>query len=281
MRIDACASLGDSMKNNALSKQLGICLLSVIMLTACNKPGNSGQVLAKVGDAELTVNQLNAELASLPQPSKAVAMENLVSRQLLVNAAVGKKLDQDPGVQMQIQRARDAVLSQAYIQQLVSEPPKVTDAEVNDFYQQNPAKFAQRTEFQFQQLVLESDNVDEGLQKTVQSGSWDEVSSYLLQHGLKYQRQMVWKSSAELPAELLEKIRNMQPGILFTVKEPKLTIVAVIRNKYNDPVEISDAKETIRRVLEQKKVQETLTTHLQQLKDAAKVSYTEQAKSLK
>lgn len=281
MRIDDCASRGDDMKNNALSRRLGLCLLSAMLLTACNKPSNSGQVLAKVGDAELTVNQLNAELAALPQPSKAVAMENLVSRQLLVNAAVGKKLDQDPGVQMQIQRARDAVLSQAYIQQLLSEPPKVTDAEINDFYQQNPAKFAQRTEFQFQQLVVESDSVDDGLQKVVQSGSWDEVSSYLLQHGVKYQRQMVWKSSAELPAELLDKIKNMQPGILFTVKEPKLTIVAVIRNKYNDPVEISDAKDSIRRALEQKKAQESLTTHLQQLKDAAKVSYTEQAKSLK
>jgi hypothetical protein len=74
----------------------------------------------------------------------------------------------------------------------------------------------------------------------VQSGSWDEVSSYLVQQ-------------SEIPAANGVEVQRRTPsGVagqdkyaarrLFTVKEPKLTIVAVIRNKYNDPVEISDAK---------------------------------------
>jgi hypothetical protein len=63
------------------------------------------------------VNQLNAEL-TLPQPSKAVAMENLVSRQLLVNAAVGKSWIRTQVFKCKC-NVRDAVLSQAYIQQLV------------------------------------------------------------------------------------------------------------------------------------------------------------------
>jgi hypothetical protein len=81
---------------------------------------------------------------------------------------------------------------------------------------------------------------DEGLQKRCNpvAGTRFPLTSYSLK--AKYQRQTVWKSSAELPVELLDKIYAARR--LFTVKEPKLTIVAVIRNKYNDPVEISDAK---------------------------------------
>src|ERR1019366_4323631 len=84
----------------------------------------SYQVVARVNTKEITILQLNAALAQVPnvtaETAKAASgplLERLIEQELLVQKAQDAKLDRNPQVAQAMEAAKRQVLATAYLQQ--------------------------------------------------------------------------------------------------------------------------------------------------------------------
>jgi len=124
-----------------------------IALAACHFPGlgggagkaPTGQVVATVGDREVTIRDLNAEMgaATFPDPkarkaAEQLALRNIIGRIVLADAAHEQGLDKTPDFAVQKRRAIDDVLAQSLQQKIIREVPQPSKDEVQTFMNAHP-----------------------------------------------------------------------------------------------------------------------------------------------
>lgn len=119
-----------------------------------------GQVAATVDGKEVTVSEVRAELGPLAGDPRAAAarqpdaLQTVVNRKLLADAAVDRGLDKTPEGAMLLQKAHELALIQLLQDSLVRAVPKVGAAQAADYVRDNPALFAQRRIILLEQLAV-------------------------------------------------------------------------------------------------------------------------------
>src|SRR6185369_1599295 len=89
-------------------------------------------------------------------------LDRVIDRELLVQQAQQLGLDRDPEVARKVEEARRQVLAQAWLDRAAARDNRSSAAETAKFYDENPALFAQRRIYRFQELVVSvpADKVD-------------------------------------------------------------------------------------------------------------------------
>jgi peptidylprolyl isomerase len=126
---------------------------------------SSGEVVARVGKIEFTADDIKAQIAGLGAREQNALSQNpnllsqtvrlLLANQLVLQQAEEKKFDQTPAVAAQLQRARDAALTELYLQS-VSTPPAgfPSDEEVQRIYDANRGSLLVPRQFQIAQILI-------------------------------------------------------------------------------------------------------------------------------
>ncbi|MDR9834281.1 EpsD family peptidyl-prolyl cis-trans isomerase [Herbaspirillum huttiense] len=256
-----------------------------VALSACGEKksaSSTSQVVAIVDGQEITIHQVNNELAKTggSQVTKQL-LDGLVARQLLVNAAKKDKLDADPAVLADMERARNLVLAQSYVASKLKSPARPLDQEVEDLYRKNPDWFAQRKQYEFGQLVIARSNLTPELNTLMdQPGKrMDEVVAWLDSHRIQYARQQVVKTSADLPPQMNASLKTMERGALFVVLEGQTAILTSLQDVKNAPLSLAVATPQIIQYLVTQKQNQASEQLVERLKGEAKIEYSEQAKS--
>lgn len=277
-----------AIKKNRTNPQLA-CAVAVLIaatLAACGNKHESkpGQALASVNGAEITVLQLNEELARANVPAaqqeqaRKRVLEALIDRQLLEAEAAKEKMDRDPKVMQSIERAKSTIVAQAYLQKRIGAPTRPTRAEVEQYYHQNPQFFANRKVFDMRQLVLPTADVTDAVKAAIDSSkSLDEVATWLDEHKIKYGRGQLARSTQELPPELSSKLVAMNKGQLFIIREGDRSMLLSINDIKEAPVTLEQAAPQIEQFLVNKKSKEAAEAELKRLRAAAKIEYLNKA----
>jgi EpsD family peptidyl-prolyl cis-trans isomerase len=169
----------------------------------------SGQVVARVAGQVITTQEIENEfrIANVPEDKdkdpavvKRVLGE-LVLRKYLLSQALNAKLDREPGVLLDLLRAREQVLENAYlVRTAASKAP--SKADVDRYIANNPSKFAARKALSVEQIVF---RIGPTAQTVVESSrdakSLDEIAQRLTSSGLPFNRAMGILSSGDLPNE--------------------------------------------------------------------------------
>ncbi|MDR6582028.1 peptidyl-prolyl cis-trans isomerase, EpsD family [Herbaspirillum sp. BH-1] len=275
-------------KHNKMATRMLVSTMLLMGLAACGekKPAaaSSSQVVAIVDGQEITIHQVNNELAKTggQQVTKQL-LDGLVARQLLINAAKKDKLDTDPAVLADMERARNLVLAQSYAATKVKAPARPLDQDIDDLYRKNPDWFAQRRQFEFAQLIVAGSSVTPELRELMdQRGKrLEDVVAWLDAHRVQYVRQNVIKTSADLPPQMNATLKNMERGTLFIVIEGQTSILTSLQDVKNAPVSLAVATPQIVQYLVTQKQNQASEQLLDRLKSEAKIEYSEQAKSFK
>jgi len=262
-----------------LSAAVGLAL--AVSLTACgDKKKEPGQSVASVNGEEITVLQLNDELAraNVPAAQQQAAskqlLESLIDRQLLVNAALKDKLDRDPKVVQAMERAKALILAQSYLQKRVGAQTPPTKAEIEDYYAKHPELFSQRKVFDLRQLVLASKDLGADVNKAMDSAkSLEEVAAWLDAHQIKYARAQASRSSTDLPPELSKKLQEMNKGQLFIVREGERALLISLAEVKEAPMTLDVAGQQIGQFLMNKKNKDGADAEMARLRAAAKIEY--------
>ncbi|WP_406851206.1 EpsD family peptidyl-prolyl cis-trans isomerase [Herbaspirillum huttiense] len=275
-----------SWQHNVAAKALVSAMLLVALAACGEKKAASGssQVVAIVDGQEITIHQVNNELAKTGgrQVTKQL-LDGLVARQLMINAAKKDKLDDDPAVLADMERARNLVLAQSYVASKLKAPVRPSDQEIEDFYRKNPDWFAQRKQYEFAQLIIAGTSLTPELSALMdQPGKrLDDVVGWLDSHRVQYARQQVVKTSADLPPQMNASLKTMERGTMFVVIEGPTAILTSLQDVKNVPMTLAVASPQIAQylvTLQQNQASEQL---VERLKKDAKIELTEQAKSFK
>jgi EpsD family peptidyl-prolyl cis-trans isomerase len=244
------------------------------------KEAKPGQTLARVDGSEITVLQLNEELqrASVPasqqQQASKQLLQALVDRQLLENEAAKEKLDRDPKVMQAIERARSLIIAQAYMQKKVGNVTRPGAAEVEAYFNKHPEFFANRKQFNMNELVVDTKDLSPDL-RTAANGakSLEEVAVWLDAHKVKYARTQVSRSTSDLPPEVSSKLLAMPKGQIFIVSENERALLIAIADVKDAPVTLAVAGPQIEQALAGEKNKELAAAEIKRLRTGAKIEY--------
>ncbi len=256
-------------------------LTTFVSISACsNKEKTAGQALARVNGEEITIHQVNDELsrtdvqAGQQEVSTKQLLESLIDSQLIIDEAKRNKIHRTPEVMQAIERAKARIIEQAYLEYVISKIAKPSMAEINDYFQKHPEYFADRKQFEMQQLVLSTKDISEELRLVFTSAkSIDEIATWLDKHNVRYERGQLSRNTTNLPEQMAEKLQKMNKGQLFIVKEGERNLLNSIQEIKDSPVTLKKSIPLIEQYLLNKKSRETMNAEILHLRSLAKIEY--------
>lgn len=272
------------MRATPASITLATCLLATLAgCSGSDKPAKAAsQVAVKVNGDELSIHQVNAQLARLqgvPADKADLArkqvVDGLVDQRLLVQQALEKKLDRDPDVLATIEHNRAQILAQAYVQKTIGAQARPNEAEVRKYYEDNPALFAQRRVYRLQELTtdLPVERVGDLKAALSTAKSMPEVATWLQKNRFQVNASSAVRGAEQLPLAHLATVNAMKDGqIEVFVSDRKVTVLQVLASQLQ-PVDDAKAAPAIEQFLATRKRDELARAELKRLRENAKLEY--------
>lgn len=139
------------------------------------KPGNP--VVAKVGDNEVTRADVLGFIQTLPPQTRQmplnrvfpVALEQVITSYVINTKAKGVNLDSDPRVKAQLDRVKQNIVREVFLQNKVEE--KLTDERVHEAYEAYAANFPKIDEVRVRHILLEDKAKAQEVLKKLKDGA--------------------------------------------------------------------------------------------------------------
>jgi EpsD family peptidyl-prolyl cis-trans isomerase len=236
-----------------------------LLLVGCGKGGENqaavskGQVIAHVGNDVVTVTELENEFRSANIPADKQKQPDIVKRVLgdlvlrkyLVQQALSAKLDREPGVLLDILRAREQVLASALISRNVAaKASAIGQAEVSKYIESNPQKFADRHLISIDQITFPISPDSQAVADSAQDlKSLDEADQKLTAMNVPHNRSAGYLSSGDVPQDLLAKMRySKRPEEVFFVRAGSNGVLLVVKGEEPRPL-VGEAASNLARQL--------------------------------
>jgi hypothetical protein len=129
------------------------CFLVVWALPAVAADLSEPQVLAKLGDAVITVQDFLLVAPMLsglakqvgPDSAKTQLLEGLIGQELFAREAVRLGLDKSPEVRAKLKQARNGLLAQEYMKWRTVQGVAIGDEEIAQYFEAHRSKFQGKT----------------------------------------------------------------------------------------------------------------------------------------
>jgi EpsD family peptidyl-prolyl cis-trans isomerase len=232
-----------------------------LLLAACGnknkRAATSGQVVAQVGDEVVTTQELDNELrlANIPeskQKDPAVIKQvlgELVVRKYLLQQALAAKLDREPGVLIELLRAREKVLESAFLARAIGSKA-LGKADVDKYIASNPSKFANRKLFNVEQIAFPLTPAAQTLvEANKNASSLDEIEQQLTAAGIPHGRQMGSLNSADIPSDFYNSIEAKKADDVFFVRVGPNGVFFKVKGEESRPLDGEAAANTARQLM--------------------------------
>ncbi len=253
-------------KNSVPRTALLACSLTLV-IAGCGKrsdqdPTSTGQVAAQVGSDVVTSLELDNEfrIANVPANRRkdvavvAPALDQLVLRKYLARKAIESKLDLEPAVQLNLTRAREQVLANAYMMREAA-TSAISKDEVTNYIARNPAQFAERH-------VLSIDQVRFGLTPAAEDfalanrhvPSLADADARLSAAGIEHNRSVGVLSVSDLPADFAAALHASKPNEVFYARSGAVGLYFTVMSEALQPLEGEAATRVARSHLEAERI---------------------------
>lgn len=203
---------------------------SSLAVTACSKSAPKapdGQVVAKLAGKDITQLEVEEELRRMSPPAdmekhtaERIALQNIIARRMLANAAEKQGLDKTPEFIMAERRAKEQLRVEALAQSVRQSVPQPSGDEVSNFINQNPDLFRDHKVYALDQIqFLQADDMNKLGLKDLHS--MDAVAAALTANNIQFQRKPATMDSLAVQPDFLKNVTDLhakQPGepFLFT-----------------------------------------------------------------
>jgi EpsD family peptidyl-prolyl cis-trans isomerase len=243
-----------------------------------------GQVAVKVNGQPIMAADFGAMSAfgggvPIGVPVSAAKMKAMVDAELLRQAAVDSGLDKDEAVRAELakssQESPRRILALAYVNKQLSSIPAPTDAEVNAYYNSNPAQFSERRQYKLDTCAIKGVSGKEAAIKAElkKSKKFDHFVRWLKAKKIAHGCVPVSLSSAQADEKLLQKLKNIPAGSSLVEDGKDLMAVTFVQDMQNDPLTLDQAKPAIVKTLMDKKKSEGYVSLIKELRAKAKIEY--------
>lgn len=259
--------------------------MSVFLLSACGKEPDPAatQIAAKVGKGEISVHQINFVLqrqANLkPEQVEAASREvldRLVDQEVAVQKSIELQIDRDPTIVQSLEAARREILARAYVERVGASVSKPTDAEIQTYYDANPALFKERRVYTFvEHLVGVNQDQANAIQEQMKAAkSTQQVIEWIRKQGLPVRDARNTTPAEALPLSMLDRFAAMKIGQAMVVPGSGAIRFIILENAVSEPKTFQEAKPVIEQYLGNDSKRKAVETDIKALRQASQIEYT-------
>ncbi len=261
--------------------------LFITLLVGCDDatPKGNTQVAAKVNNEEITVHQLNQAIGSMGEKAlnadqevlRQSVLQNMIVQTLLEQEAEKSDLDREPYVMQSVEAAKRQVLASAYMQQLNTSNPSISDAEIENYYSANTDLFANRKLFVYEQVTVQSDisKFENAENKLQQIEDLTDFTAWLEKNAIPFKAITKAKTSENIPKNLRKALSTLDTGQVGFLNLADGLVVFEIKDKQLQPVELEMVSTAIREHLRSQQRKAQIEQTVKSLKNAAVIKYSE------
>ena len=172
-------------------KQILFALLVVSLLFGCAKKDGAldSQVLAKVGNKVITLEDFNTKLASMPpmyqqtlEANKELLLDDIIIESMLHEEALKKNLDKNKEVAQLMEEAKKRIVVARLIKTEVDDKTNVSDSEVETYYNTNKDSFVAPETYRASHILVGT--LDEAIRITDQLDAGANFEELATEHSL-------------------------------------------------------------------------------------------------
>lgn len=259
-------------------------MASLLILAGCSsETAPTGQVVATVDGVEITQTELNAELGGIKGRNAAeqkaiqqAALQNIVNRILLTQAATEQELDKSPDGAMTKRRAEQMAMIALLEKSVTANTPPVSTEEATEFVSENPFLFDQRRIFLVEQIAVNA-NSPKLLKDLEPLNTMAEVQTYLTSMKLNSQMSFGVIDSLQTDPAVTRQIVALAPEAVFVMPQGDSVRINRIRDTQMVPVSGQDAIAIAKEILANQRRQQQLANAVNGIleKGKSKVQYSE------
>ena len=264
-----------------MNKQLALVGLSTLSLLAsgCGHKA-SGQTVAVVNGEEISISELNDELASANLPpniekkaATAQILQNVIDRHLLAQKAEADGLDKSPEFISKLRRMREQLLI-SMVSDRQSGSAKLPDqGAIDAFINANPQMFTQRTILSLDQIQFDAPKDPTVLNKLKDAHTLDQVAAALSAAGVPFTKGSPKVDTAGMPRELVKRIDALPPTEPFIIPIAGKLFASVVANRQAAPTPPEDQNKIALQMIRRKAAGDALGAQLKSLRSSAKIDY--------
>ncbi len=282
------------------SKSATVLLLALcVAVTGCKKeaatgakqegPGK-GVVLAEVNGATITDNDFYKEQAALPPYLKPMTetpegkkemIDTMVVRELIMQQAQKEGIDKSPEVAARLEDLKKRVIVEAFLKKKVEEIGKVTDAEMQDYYNKNKDKFQTGAQIKASHILVKSEDQAKDIEKQLKAGAnFEELAKkYSIDGAAQKGGDLGWFGKGSMIPDFEKVAFGLKEGQTSGIVKTQFGyhIIKVTGQRPAGPRSLEEVKEQIKAALLPEKQQETFKKLKDDLKKEAKISVKEDA----
>lgn len=255
---------------------IGICAL---FAAACEREA-TGQVAAVVNGEEVTLQEINAELANSSVPAEAdkeaiqkAALQRIVDRRLLAQAAREDGLDQDPEFLLRRRQLEDALLVQLLGKKLDRTTAVPSDRAIDTYIKEQPALFADRTIFAIDRIQFPMPADPDRLAVLENDHTIDAIAARLNSMGIQFQRQPAELDSAQLGQQRTNQLSALAQGEPFILPERGIVTVGIVTGTRKVPVNGQESRPLAVRAIRNQNMADALRERLEAARSKAEIKY--------
>ncbi len=234
----------------------------------------SGQVVATVDGKEITNLQLKAELGGFGSRDPAVmkaaqqqALQQIILRELMANAARQDKLDKTSDFTIQVDRGSETLLSQLYQRKLAAKVTQPTKADAEAFVASRPAMFANRKVLFVDQVIAGPNKIAPERLRPLKT--LDSVRSLLDAEAVQYQQNAVVIDTLSADPRLVAGINMLPPGEIFVIPQNGSLLFNQVASTRSVPFTGDMATSYAMNALRQQRAGESVSKQIDAMRKAA------------
>ena len=230
-------------------KKSNVAVLTVasmcLVLSACGSKDKTptGQVVATVDGKEVTAIDLRNELGNFSTPDAKVrkaaeqqALNSIISRKLLAQAAQKAGVDKSPGFAQQVDRAKEILLVQSWESQIAKSVPEPSREEATKFVTDNPTMYAGRKIYEVDQIRFPRPTDAELIKALQPLKSLEEVAALLKSRNVPLRSSQDQIDPLSLDPRIFAQIMKLPPGEVFLTPAGNLVVANRIRDAKDAPL---------------------------------------------
>jgi EpsD family peptidyl-prolyl cis-trans isomerase len=261
-----------------------LALAAALSLSACHGKAKvpTGQVVATVDGDEITLREVNAELAAYNFPdeksrktAQQQALRAVLNRHILAKAARERGLDKTPDYALMKQRAEDVALVQEMENSISKSVPQATREEASRYVIDHPDLFAERKIFLVDQVRVRQPLDPKISAQLKPMSSLDQVIALFTQNNIQFTRNSDKIDAIGNDPKFIEQIVKLKPTDLFTVPVGQFLVINHVRETQVQPFTGDQAVNYATELLTRQHRQEAVLRDYQSVlqKAQAKITY--------
>ncbi len=258
------------------------------LIAGCNKKGDElpkGQVVATVDGTDITMTELNSEIALAQAPPEVprkvieqAALERIVERRMLADVATERGLDKSPQYLMEKRRVDDGLLVQALQTSIASKVPAVTPEAAEKYIAAHPLQFGDRRIYTIDQIqFVRPPNIDKiGLQEAKTMADVERVLSAANVEFRRVSTTLDTMTAAPALSKAIADIQARDPNEVFMfADQPRgapapIVYINHVTNTESSPFIGPKAVAVAQPIMQREAVQKALADELKKIKAAEK-----------